>query len=137
MEFVGILISVLGSTLGSVYMWKKEKEKERINKEYEKKEERYISLVKSIKGFYNGTHDQQKIDQFLDEFYLSWLYCPDNVIKKGKEFLIKLENSNDEKEIENALADFILEMRKDLINRKKVDKTNLTTEDYKFYRAKN
>ncbi len=84
LSFLGILISVLGSTLVSVCMWKKEKEKERINKEYEKKEERYISLVKSIKGFYNGTHDQQKIDQFLDEFYLSWLYCPDNVIKKRK-----------------------------------------------------
>jgi len=65
------------------------------------------------------------------------LYCPDEVINKGYNFLSTVHANNESKdeERERALGEFILAIRKDLIKRKPLEKTNLEAKDFKYLKA--
>lgn len=52
-----------------------------------KKTERFENLILSLKGFYENTESTDLKQEFINQFYLSWLYCSDDFIKKVNEFL--------------------------------------------------
>ena len=55
----------------------------------QKKEERYRGIVETIIGFYgNGsTVNDSAFELFTSQWRLAWLYCPDEVVLAGNEFL--------------------------------------------------
>jgi hypothetical protein len=79
---VPVAIVVIGWVLNS--------HSERQLQEYNRVEERYIGLLKSLEGFYEGTDASSAKDQkdeFLKELRLCWLYCSDVAITKANVFL--------------------------------------------------
>ena len=65
------------------------------------------------------------------------MYCPDEVINKGYNFLSTVHNDKKftDKEREEALGEFMLAIRKDLIKREPLEKTNLEAKDFKHLKA--
>ena len=85
--------------------------------EYERKEQRYIGILKTMYGFYVGSEDKELKQKFINELNLAYLYASDDVIKSAQEFFetIKVKpvpSSDTEKK--NALANLVMNMRKDL-----------------------
>ena len=101
--------------------------------QYKRKEESYIELLKSIPGFSFSSPDANLRRNFLDELNKCWLYAPDQVIKKGYKFLETVhkgaESTDEEKK--QALGDFVVTIRKDLLSRKVLSETQLTSKDFK------
>jgi len=105
--------------------------------EYGRKEERYKELLRTLKGFYLTTHDQELKKEFIHQVNLCWLYTPDEVIQKAYAFLDKVRvgaNSKD-KDKESAAGALVVAIRKDLLSRKMVKKTKLQASDYKHLRS--
>ena len=46
-----------------------------------------MNLLSSIEGFSAENRDEKKIKEFLHQLDLCWLYCSDEIIKKGYAFL--------------------------------------------------
>jgi hypothetical protein len=129
-EFLKFVIPLIGAILAwFINEWRK-----RSLEEYQRKEERYRQLILALKGFYEGQQDSKLKQEFIDQFNLCWLYCPDEVIKKGYVFLNSFitENKIDK---HTALGEFIAEIRRDLILRHVARKTNLTGKDYGHFRS--
>ena len=101
--------------------------------QYQRKENNYTELIKSIRGFYASTSDSDLKQKFIEQINLSWLYAPDEVIKKGYKFLetVQTGQRSSDQEKENALGDFILTIRKDLFCRKITKDTKLVKSDFK------
>ena len=88
--------------------------------QYKRKEDRYVTLVQSLTGFYEGTEGttaKQAKEEFLTQLNLCWLYCPDKVIHKAYHFLSHVETGarKSDEEKQNALGAFVLELRTDLL----------------------
>lgn len=120
------------AVIGSVFLWLLNKSQERKHEEYLRKEKRYDTLIKKLSGFYVGSESKQQKDDFIKEGNLCWLYCPDEVIQKIYNFLSKVKVGEDYKDEEKevAVGDLMLAIRKDLISRKIVKKTNLKAKDF-------
>ncbi|MBI3240675.1 MAG: hypothetical protein HYZ49_00060 [Chloroflexi bacterium] len=135
LTFIGALVAV-GSGLLTWFLNEKSK---RTDEEYKRKEERYIELIKSLKGFYIPSASKELKEDFLIQLNLCWLYCPDDVILKAYRFLHMVQTGVDQEfsdaDKEKAVGEFILAIRKDLSNRKPVRKTALRAEDFKHLRA--
>lgn len=117
---------------GAVVAWLVNEWRKRIWEQYQRKEEGYKELLRCLKGFYVGSSAELK-SEFLNQLNRCWLYCPDNVIKKGYAFLDTVHTSSlssDQKK-EKAMGDFVAAIRSDLLSRKLVRKTLLTGEDFK------
>jgi hypothetical protein len=86
-------------------------------REREQKEERYKSMLISIKGFYASSQNQKLKEKFIEEMTMAYLYASDRVIQTANKFLdtvkMKAEPSSDEDK-RKALAILIIAMRKDL-----------------------
>jgi len=137
---INILIPVIGvilTLIGGFVTWYLNERSKRIYEEYKRKEERYSELIKSLRGFYVDSFSKELRDQFLNQLNACWMYCPDEVIYKAYTFLLMVHTDNkfsdDEKEI--AVGELILAIRKDLINRKPLRKTELKPEDFKHLKA--
>ena len=52
--------------------------------EYKRKEERYIELLRTFKGFYISSEDTLLKENFLLQLNLCWLYAPDEIIELVK-----------------------------------------------------
>ena len=113
---------------------------------YKRKEESYKELLKSVRGYYDGAVDENLKAEFLQQLDLCWLYCPDDVIKKGYEFLhlIQTDVKATDSQRSHALGKFVSAIRKDIYPKKRIilkrkiglkGKTNLTEEDFKIYRV--
>lgn len=105
--------------------------------QYKRKEQSYATLIKSIRGFYVNSQDKELKSRFIEQLNLCWLYAPDEVIKKGYDFLSTIhtgQKSTDEVK-ESALGDFVATIRKDLLEQRIVTKTKLTGKDYRHLRA--
>ena len=105
---------------------------------YKRKEDRYIALLESLKGFYVSADPataKSNKNRFIHQLDLAWLYCPDSIIHAGYNFLehvrVGIGKSDEEKEL--AVAEVIAQMRKDLFGRKFWfwGKTNLEASDYR------
>ena len=144
-----VLISTAGIAILGIFTWFLNERSKRNDVEYRRKEERYLKLIKGLEGFRVSlsTKDQEQsnklIKDFLDQYFLCWMYCPDDVYYKIKKFIqmVSLQRDRDYTDIEkeNAIGEIMLAIRKDIYNKwlfKKgrfYRKTTLKPEDYKPY----
>ena len=130
------LWAVLGPLLVGVVMWLLNQRTKWKWEQHVRKEYRYRGLLGSLTGFYVGSESADKTDEFIREWRLAWLYCPDNVIYLGNNFLntmtVKEGESTDE-EKKTALRNLMLELRRDMIGKKR---TCLKAEDYMAWRSR-
>ena len=84
-DLLKIMIPVVVAVIG----WLLNEYSKRQWERYKKKEDRYVALVESLKGFYSNTGQTDvkgKKEEFLKQLDLCWLYCPDKVIQKAYNF---------------------------------------------------
>ena len=125
--------------LGAIIAWFTNEWRKRIADQYQRKEANYKELFKSLRGFYVGAANAEALKaDFLNQLNAAWLYCPDEVIKKGYAFLdtvhAKAAHTDDEKEA--AMGAFVMTIRKDLLSRKLVRTTSLKASDFKHLNAR-
>jgi hypothetical protein len=120
--------------LGAVVAWFANERRKQASDQYARKEASYKELLRALRGFYLGAENPQGLQaEFLNQLNLAWLYCPDDVIRKGYAFLDTVHSqqvSSDEMK-EHALGEFVAGVRRDLLSRKLVRHTNLRAEDFK------
>jgi len=124
-----ILIPILSLILA----WYLNEKSKRIEEEYKRKEEHYINLLVSVRGFHENTSNNEQCLEFLKQVDLCWLYCPDIIIKKLYEFLDnfrKQKESFNQEKVLNSISELVFEIRKDLINKRQVTRTKLKSNDF-------
>ena len=132
--------------LGAVVAWFANEWRKRIADQYQRKEANYKELLLSLRSFYvDGKNAEELKREFLDQLNIAWLYCPDDVIKIGYAFLDTVpknsvhtqnETANAEKEQEKtklALGAFVAAIRCDLLSRKLVRETKLSSTDFRHF----
>ncbi len=126
-------IKILIPVLITLFVWHCDSMEKLKWEQYIRKEKSYSVLIECSRGFYDSSSDSLMKLKFLDELNKCWLYTSDDVIKKGYEFLETVHNNNkfSDKEREQALGDFYVAIRKDLLNREIVESTKLTKDDFK------
>lgn len=139
-ETLNILIPVIGGVFAliiSLVTWYLNERSKRIYEEYKRKEEKYSELIRSLRGFYSNSASKEQKTKFLNQLNLCWMYCPDEVINKVYNFLsmVATVQKYSDEEKEKAVGEFMLAIRKDLIRKKPMKKTNLKPEDFKHLRA--
>src|SRR5262245_9933427 len=117
-QVAGIAITLITGFVS----WLLNEHSKRLQEEYKQKEERYVELVKALRGFYADSSDQALRESFLQQLNLCWLYCPDEVIQKAYTFLqmAQPDQKQADAEKEKAIGEFVLAIRKDLLSRKPV-----------------
>ena len=108
------LFSVLGGILSWLY---NEIQKRRI-KLLTEKEKRYENLIRLIRSLGETDDNIVNGNKFIVEFQLCWMYCPDNIITSGNQFLDSMNREKveiDQNNINKLKGEFILELRKDLM----------------------
>ena len=123
---------------GAAIAWFLNEWRKRLWEQYQRKEASYTELVRCIRGFYIGTANADNMrGEFLDQLNQCWLYCPDEVIKKGYDFLETVHTNqihlDDVKE--RAMGEFIAAIRRDLLLRSLVRRTNLTGADFRHLKV--
>ena len=130
--------------IGGIIAWLANESRKRAWEEYKRKEEKYLNLISALKGFYiSAEPENAKIlkQRFLDQLDTCWLYCPDDVIKKGYAFLSTVHTDAKHKgldlEKEKALGEFILAIRKDLFGKRFLffKRTSLLPDDFKIMKT--
>ncbi len=124
--------------LGAVVAWFLNEWRKRVWEQYQRKEANYKELVRCLRGFYVGVNDAQQLKaDFLNQLNLCWLYCPDDVIEKGYQFLDTVHTSQIQTEDvkEKAMGEFVAAIRRDLLSRSLVLCTNLTGSDFRHLRV--
>lgn len=137
---VNILIPVIGvilTLIGGLVTWYLNERSKRIYEEYKRKEERYSELIRSLRGFYVDSLNKELKTEFLNQLNLCWMYCPDEVIHKAYNFLLMVhtDQKHSDEEKEKAVGELMVAIRKDLISRKPLGKTNIRPEDFRHLRA--
>lgn len=128
-------MEIRGPLFGAVFAWFANEWRKRVAEQHQSKEESYKQLLRSLRGFYVGAgSDVQKLKtDFLNELNVAWLYCPDHIIEKGYAFLdtVHTERQHTDEEKERALGEFVAAIRRDLLSRKLVRRSNLSASDFK------
>ncbi|MBN1862161.1 MAG: hypothetical protein JW790_00755 [Dehalococcoidales bacterium] len=139
--WVPIVVAIIAAVSGYLVRGF-DKRKEREAEEYRRKEERYINLILCLRGLVVSSENKALREKFLDELNLAWLYCSDDVISKINSLmcLIPVGGSTKGKtasteEIMTAFGGLFLAIRKDLISRKLIKKTDLKNTDFTLYKA--
>ena len=137
---VNILIPVIGAVVvfvSGLVTWYLNQRSKRIYEEYARKEEKYSGLIRSLRGFYINSFDKELRNEFLNQLNLCWMYCPDEIIHKSYNFLLMAhtDQKHSDEEKEKAVGELMVAIRKDLISRKPLRKTNLKPEDFRHLRA--
>lgn len=126
---------------GVAFAWYWNERSKRIAEEYERKEAKYAALIESLPGFYvsaTAPDQSRKLKaNFLAELNNCWLYCPDEVIRTAYAFLEKIQTgvrcSDEEKE--RAVGELVLCIRKDLLARKRLRSTELSSDDFRHLKV--
>ena len=122
--------------LGAVVAWFTNEWRKRVADQYQRKEANYKELVRSLRGFYVGAQkaDELKLE-FLNQLNMSWLYCPDEVIERGYEFLetVHAKQAKSDADKELAFGAFVAAIRNDLLSRPLVQRTKLSSKDFKHF----
>ena len=105
--------------------------------QYTRKEESYRNLLESSRGFYSSTRNAQLRQKFLDELNKCWLYASDDVIKKGYIFLesVSVGSGKTEVEQQQAMGEFVVAIRNDLLSRKIIKDSKLSAKDFRHLKA--
>ena len=135
-----ILIPVIGAVIAFVsglVTWYLNERSKRIYEEYKRKEEKYSGLIRSLRGFYVDSFNRELRTEFLNQLNLCWMYCTDEVIHKAYNFLLMVhtDQKHSDEEKEKAVGELMLAIRRDLISRKPLGKTNLRPEDFRHLKA--
>jgi hypothetical protein len=118
---------------GAVLDWILNARRNRAWEEYRRKEDRYQQLLSALQGFYVGSESREQKARFLEQVNLCWLYCPDGVIRAAYSFLQTIGSGppcSDERK-EEALGALVMAIRRDLLSRKLVRDTALTSRDFR------
>ena len=137
---VNMLIPIIGAVIvfvSGLVTWYLNERSKRIYEEYKRKEDKYSALIRSLRGFYVDSLNKELQTEFLNQLNLCWMYCPDEVIHKAYNFLLMVHTAQkySDEEKEKAVGELILTIRKDLISKKPLVKTNLKPEDFRYLRA--
>jgi Pyruvate/2-oxoacid:ferredoxin oxidoreductase delta subunit len=135
-----MLTPVIGAVIvfvSGLVTWYLNERSKRIYEEYKRKEEKYSALIRSLRGFYVDSFNKELRTEFLNQLNLCWMYCPDEVIHKAYNFLLMVhtDQKHSDEEKEKAVGELMFVIRKDLISRKPLEKTNLKPEDFRHLRA--
>jgi hypothetical protein len=127
-DFLKFFLPLAGGVVG----WLLNERRKRQSEEYIRREERYRALLLSLRGFYAGAEDHKLKQEFTEQLSLSWLYCSDEVILRANALLqtLKAEVAATDDEKNSALAELIVEMRRDLLSRNIVRRTHLTGREF-------
>ena len=126
------LASVIVPLTSAIFVWWLNERSKLKWEKHIRKEKRYRGFLESIHGFYVTSQDEEEKEKFLQELRLAWLYCPDDVIKAGNDFLgtVATGGQSSDEVKERALAEFDIALRRDLYG-----KTKLTFEDHRIWRS--
>jgi len=133
-EFWKLVVPVLAGIIA----WLANENQKRKWEEYQRKESSYKELIISLRGFYVNTKNPKELKtDFIDQLNLCWLYCPDEVIRKGYEFLdtVNTKKIYSDEGKENAMGGFVIAIRKDLLSRKLVKITDLEAKSFQHLKA--
>ncbi|PCH85368.1 MAG: hypothetical protein COB26_11940 [Piscirickettsiaceae bacterium] len=117
---------------GAVIAWVLNERRKRTWEEYRRKEECYSKLLASLTGFYTYAADAGVRSKFIEEYKKSWMYCSDEVIKAMNQMIYatKVGSTVTPECQREIIGGLIVEIRKDLLNRKLTKKTKLNPKDY-------
>lgn len=129
---------------GAVVAWAVNEWRRRLADQHAKKEERYASLLRALRGFY-VVHDdgslgdevaeelRQLRSDFVEQVNICWLYCPDDVIRKAYAFLgtVRADVTTSGTTKASAAGDLVEAVRTDILKRKLVRSTKLVGSDFK------
>lgn len=125
---------------GAVIAWFLNEYRKQKSDEYQRKEARYLELLRALKGFYvsafSDVNDSVQLKRhFLDQLDQCWLYCPDEVIKKGYAFLatVHTDKISSDSDKEQALGALVVAIRNDLLSHGVMRKSALKAENFKIY----
>ena len=110
------LILLFGTAIAGIFAWWLNEWAKRSSQEHDQREERYVELIKGYRGCYQPV-DKNLQKKFIDELNLSWLHCPDEVIRKGNNFLEAANTSANAEDIDKAASEFMLTIRKDALRK--------------------
>ncbi|WP_278487185.1 hypothetical protein [Achromobacter insolitus] len=146
-ETMGLIKEVISSPdfwkfavplVGAVVAWFVNEWRKRVADQYQRKEASYKELLRSLRGFYVGaTSAPQLRSEFLNQLNTAWLYCPDEVIRKGYAFLGTAHSAqtHSDEQKEKAMGEFVAAIRQDILSRKLVNRSSLTAADFKHLNA--
>lgn len=119
------VVAVVPTLIVVFVTWCLNERSKRIYEEYKRKEGKYSELVRSLKGFYVDSFSKELRSEFLNQLNLCWMYCPDEVILKAYKFLLLVhtDQKHSDQEKEKAVGELMLAIRKDLISKKPLRKT--------------
>ena len=141
-QFIQIISSVdfwkfVVPLTGAVIAWFLNEWRKRIWEQYQRKEDQYKKLIRCLQGFYVKTGNPELKAEFLQQLNICWLYCPDEVLRKAYAFLdsVHTDRIKSEETKEEAMNEFILSIRKDMLSRRLVKKTELEQKDFRHLKA--
>jgi hypothetical protein len=124
------LLTIVIPLFGAAIAWILNEWRKRVWEDYQRREANYRELLIAMRGFYGSTDNDLK-NKFLEQINICWLYCPDEVIRKAYDFLVKVEHNAEDKE--RAAGEFVLAVREDLFSMSFRKKSDLKPEDFKHY----
>jgi hypothetical protein len=129
--WIPLLVALITVT-GGIMTWSLTERARRAQEEYSRREARYSALVGTLHGFYVDTTSPELRGKFIAELELAWLYCPDDVIRKGYGFLnsVQVGSKATEAEQKLALGEFVSAIRQDLLSRERVRTTALKPSEF-------
>lgn len=75
------IVGALVAWMWSVYTWHRAQAPQRAQSEYNRKEALYRELLRTMTVFYKGGPGITGMAAFTEQYRLSWLYAPDEVIR--------------------------------------------------------
>ena len=128
-----LLINFAFSAILIYLGWRFKEQVERSNKIYLQKVERYDKLIELIENLKENMKpgDTELRDKFMHQINLCWLYCPDQVVQKIIDFVLKFNDDKvSKKEREETVGELMITLRRDA----QFKKTKLNRVDYENIR---
>ncbi|MGB8656674.1 MAG: hypothetical protein WCE90_02685 [Candidatus Zixiibacteriota bacterium] len=131
------IIIIVVTAMSGFITWRLNEQSKLSYENYVRREQRFDALVSCIHGFAEQTDNKEMRDKFIKELDLSWLYCSDEVILQAYKFLesVMKDSRATEEQQQKALGELMLAIRKDLIENKRLNKTNLKPSDFRLLTA--
>ena len=108
------VLSAVGGSYGTYYFAIRSK---RMEAQLAAKEEKYRNLLIHLQGFVGKTANAESKRAFFTEYYQSWLFSSDEVIKAVKILVDSIKSAGSGQRVENGrelIGDVVLAMRRDL-----------------------
>jgi Pyruvate/2-oxoacid:ferredoxin oxidoreductase delta subunit len=130
-----LLLSLTVPLVAATIAWFANERQKRRAEEYARKEDSYRALVRASRGYYVGAENREQKNLFLEQVDLCWLYCPDEVIRRAYAFLetVKTGAQSTEAERNRTFGDFLVAIRKDLLERRVTRQTSLMASDHRIF----